>query len=62
MFGKLNFFYLIFFLVYNILNFVFLMHNILNLLKRENVCKKIDFIGELKLGYNRKIKCKNTFF
>jgi hypothetical protein len=29
-------------------------------LERENVCKKYKFIGELKLGYDRKVRCKNT--
>jgi hypothetical protein len=45
-------------LVHNILNFF--LYNILNLLDRESVGKKIGIYMGLKRGYNRKITCKNT--
>jgi hypothetical protein len=45
-------------LLHNILNFFF-VHNILKLLKKECVCKKYEFIDELKWGYIRNIKYKN---
>jgi hypothetical protein len=58
-YGKLNIFIFYFvFLVHNILDFVFL-YVIYLFIGKESVCKKREFTGWLKWGYNRKITCKN---
>jgi hypothetical protein len=54
-FGKLKFFFLKIFLVI-IYYYYFFIHNILNVLEREKCEAKYEFIGGLKLLYNKKIR------